>query len=177
MIARSEFATHQDSIFGCLLFEAFDTRLCGQQCVIQYFLCRDTEKKACCGEGASMALEQQLDKCFRCIVFAKHIAFNACITALRLKTCCDIMIVVLLYHTLYGFVQNIVILSPDEPPPEAWNRLRFFNGVFFIQGSLKSCKDLVPTPFCWNIAYLPLLRISSDNCKRVERREGFASAP
>ena len=39
--------------------------------------------------------------------------------------------------------QNIVILSPDQPPPETWNRLRFFRGVYFIQGTQKSRKDLV----------------------------------
>jgi hypothetical protein len=40
-------------------------------------------------------------------------------------------------------LQNIVILSPEKPPPETWSRLRFFRGVYFIQGTQKSRKDLV----------------------------------
>jgi len=39
--------------------------------------------------------------------------------------------------------KNIVILSPEEPPAETWNRLRYFSGVYFIQGTQKSRKDLV----------------------------------
>ena len=39
--------------------------------------------------------------------------------------------------------QNIVILCPDRPSHETWSRLRHFPGVYFIQGTQKSRKDLV----------------------------------